>query len=131
MGNQLLSDFTKQLILNERLGQGTVPDYLSISFSGVDAVNHFFGPSSLENEDIIRQLDQTLNNLFDFVDKHTGLKNTLIVLSADHGIADMPEYMTDLGYVAGRLVPEEIVAIANHAGQQLGIDEVVKFCYRP
>ncbi len=131
MGDQLLGDFAKTLITSENLGRGAVPDYLSISFSGVDAINHFFGPSSLENEEIIRQLDRTLADLFIFVDKTIGLDKTLIVLSADHGIADMPEYMTDLGYAAGRLDPEEIVATANQAGQQLGIDEVVHFFFRP
>ena len=131
VGDQLLGDFAKQIITNENLGQGPAPDYLSISFSGVDAVNHFFGPSSLENEAILRDLDRTLAALLDFVDKTIGLKNALIVLSADHGIADMPEYMSELGYTAGRLVPEEIVDIANQAGQQFGIDEVVQFFFRP
>ena len=46
-------------------------------------------------------------------------------------MADMPEYMTELGYAAGRLIPEEIVAHANQAGQKLGIDEIVRFFYRP
>jgi predicted AlkP superfamily pyrophosphatase or phosphodiesterase len=131
VGDQLLLDFSKALITNELLGQDSVPDYLSISFSAVDAINHFFGPSSLENEEVIRQLDRTLSDLFKFIDKTVGLKHTLVVLSADHGIADMPEYMTELGYAAGRLVPEEIVAAANQAGQRLGIDEVVRFFYRP
>ena len=131
IGDQLLLDFSKALVTNERLGQDAIPDYLSISFSGVDAVNHFFGPSSLENEEVIRQLDRTLADLLNFIDKNVGLKHTLIVLAADHGIADMPEYMTELGYGAGRLVPEEIVTKANEAGQQLGIDEIVSFFYRP
>ncbi len=131
IGDQLLLDFSKALIINEQIGQDAIPDYLSISFSGVDAINHFFGPSSLENEEVIRQLDRTLADLLKFIDKTVGLKHTLIVLSADHGIADMPEYMTELGYDAGRLVPEEIVAKANQAGQLLGIDEIVRFFYRP
>jgi predicted AlkP superfamily pyrophosphatase or phosphodiesterase len=131
VGDQLLLDFSKALVVNEQLGQDAIPDYLSISFSGVDAVNHFFGPSSLENEEIIRQLDRTLADLLKFIDKTVGLKHTLIVLSSDHGMADMPEYMTGLGYAAGRLVPDEIVAAANQAGQQLDIDEVVRFFYRP
>ena len=131
VGDQLALDFSKVLISNEQLGQDVVPDYLSISFSSVDATNHFFGPSSLENEEVIRQLDRTLADLFKFIDKTVGLEHTLIVLSADHGMADMPEYMTELGYAAGRLVPEEIVAAANQAGQQLGIDEVVRFFFRP
>jgi predicted AlkP superfamily pyrophosphatase or phosphodiesterase len=131
IGDRLLLDFSKELILNEKLGQDTIPDYLSISFPGVDAVNHFFGPSSLENEVVIRQLDNTLADLLRFIEKTVGLDHTLVVLSADHGIADMPEYMIELGFRAGRLVPEEIVAAANKAGQQLGIDEVVQFFYRP
>jgi predicted AlkP superfamily pyrophosphatase or phosphodiesterase len=131
IGDRLLLDFSKELIVNEQLGRDTVPDYLSVSFSGVDVINHFFGPSSLENEEIVRQLDPTLAELIKFIDKNVGLKHTLIVLSADHGIADMPEYMTELGYAAGRLIPDEIVATANQVGKQLGIDEVVRFFYRP
>lgn len=131
IGDQLLLDFSKELIINEKLGQDAVPDYFSISFSGVDAINHFFGPSSLENEEVIRRLDHTLADLLKFIDTTIGLNHTLIVLAADHGMADMPEYMTELGYSAGRLVPEEIVAAANNAGQQFGIDEIVRFFYRP
>jgi predicted AlkP superfamily pyrophosphatase or phosphodiesterase len=131
VGDELLLDFSKALINNEQLGQDATPDYLSISFSAVDAVNHFFGPSSLENEVVILRLDNTLAELFNFIDVTVGLKHSLIILSGDHGMADMPEYMTELGYSAGRLVPEEIVAKANQAGQELGIDEIVRFFYRP
>jgi len=131
VGDELLLDFSKALVSNEQLGQDAIPDYLSISFSAVDAVNHFFGPSSLENEVVIRRLDGTLADLFKFIDETVGLEHSLIILSADHGMADMPEYMTELGYAAGRLVPEEIVASANQAGQKLGIDEIVRFFYRP
>ncbi len=131
VGDELLLDFSKALIKNEQLGQDAIPDYLSISFSAVDAVNHFFGPSSLENEVVVRRLDDTLADLFEFIDQTVGLKHTLIILAGDHGMADMPEYMTELGYAAGRLVPEEIVAHANQAGQKLGIDKIVRFFYRP
>ena len=131
IGDQLTLDFSKALITQEQLGQDEIPDYLSISFSAVDAVNHFFGPSSLENEDVVVQLDRTLADLLAFIDKTVGLKNTLVVLSADHGMADMPEYMTELGYKAGRLYPDQIVAAANKVGQKFGVDEIVRFFYRP
>jgi len=130
-GNELLLDFAKELINKEQLGKRSVPDYLSISFSSVDAVNHFFGPSSLENEAVVRDLDNNLSQLFKFIDKKVGLKHTLIVLSADHGMADMPEYMTELGYEVGRLDSKEIIAAANKVGKQLGIDEVVDYFFRP
>jgi hypothetical protein len=131
VGNRLILDFSKTLITHEQLGRDGIPDYLSISFSGVDAVNHFFGPSSLENEDIVVRLDRTLADLFEFIDKTIGLDHTLIVLSADHGMAEMPEYMIELGYSAGRLYPDEIVKTANQAGRQYGIDKVLRFFYRP
>lgn len=132
VGDQLIFDFSKALITSEQLGQDSIPDYLSISFSSVDAVNHFFGPSSLENEDIVLQLDRTLADLFAFVDETVGLKYTLIVLSADHGMADMPEYMTELGFAAGRLYPDDVIKVANEAGKRLfGINEVVRFFFRP
>ena len=67
----------------------------------------------------------------EYIDKTVGLDHTLIVLSADHGMADMPEYMTELGYPAGRLNPDEIVKTANKVGQQYGIDEIVRLFYRP
>ena len=131
IGDQLTLDFSKELITHEQLGQDEIPDYLSISFSGVDAVNHFFGPSSLENEDVVVQLDRTLADLFAIIDKTVGLKHTLVVFSADHGMADMPEYMTELGFKAGRLDPDEIVAAANKVGQRFGVDEIIRFFYRP
>ena len=33
-GDRLLADFAKVLIVNEGLGKDSVPDYLSVSFSG-------------------------------------------------------------------------------------------------
>ena len=132
VGDQLVLDFSKSLIINEQLGKDAFPDYLSISFSAVDAVNHFFGPSSLENEDVVLQLDRTLADLFEFINKTVGLNNTLIVLSADHGMADMPEYMTGLGLAVGRLYPEDVINAANDVGKkQFGLDKVVRFFFRP
>jgi predicted AlkP superfamily pyrophosphatase or phosphodiesterase len=131
-GDALTFDFAKTLVTQEKLGQDEIIDYLSISFSSVDAVNHFFGPSSLENEDVVLQLDRTMRDLINFIDEQIGLKNTLIVLSADHGMAEMPEYMTELGYDVGRIYSEEIVERVNVAGRKLfGIEGITKSFFRP
>ena len=132
VGDQLTNDFAKTLIANEGLGQDAVPDYLAVGFSSVDAVNHFFGPSSLENEDIVLQLDRTLADLFAYVDKTVGLQHTLIVLSADHGMAEMPEYMAEKGMVVGRLHTEDVIDAANAAAfSKFGIKNVAKRFFRP
>jgi predicted AlkP superfamily pyrophosphatase or phosphodiesterase len=96
-GDALTLDFAKTLLANEQLGQDAIPDYLAISFSSTDYVGHLFGPSSLESEDNIAQLDRTLAALFAYVDKQVGLEKTLIVLSADHGQPEVPGYLHELG----------------------------------
>jgi len=100
-GDALTLDFAKTLLDKEKMGQGdasgNVPDYLAISFSSTDYVGHIFGASSLESEDNIAQLDRTLADLFSYVDKKVGLKNTLIVLSADHGQPEVPGHLHERG----------------------------------
>ena len=105
-GDQLTLSFAKKLITNEQLGKDDVPDYLGISFSSTDYVGHIFGPSSLESEDNILQLDRTLADLFTFIDETVGLDNTLIVLSADHGSPEVPGYLNELGIQAGYVEPK-------------------------
>ena len=107
VGDELTLDFTKALIENEQLGLDDVPDYLAVSFSSTDYVGHVFGPSSLEMEDNILRLDRTLKELFTFVDKHVGLENTLIVLSADHGSPEVPGYLNELGIKAQYVAPDK------------------------
>ena len=96
-GDQLTLDFAKTLVEKEQLGQDATPDYLSISFSSNDYVLHLFGPSSLEAEDVLLQLDRTLADLFSFIDQTVGLEHTLIVLSADHGAPDALPYLNKRG----------------------------------
>jgi len=105
-GDRLVLDFAKQALIHEQLGQDAVTDYLSVSFSSTDYVGHVFGPSSLEAEDNILQLDRTLADLINFVDQEVGLENTLIVLSADHGGPDAPGYLNSLGIPSGYVDPE-------------------------
>jgi len=105
-GDELVLDFAKQALVNEQLGTDAVTDYLSVSFSSTDYVGHVFGPSSLEAEDNILRLDRALADLLAFVDRHVGLDNTLVVLSADHGGPDTPGYLNSLSIPAGYVEPD-------------------------
>ncbi len=89
-GDRLVLDFAIEALVEERLGADEATDYLAISFSSTDYVGHVFGPSSLEAEDNLLQLDRTLAELLRAVDARVGLDDTLIVLSADHGGPDAP-----------------------------------------
>jgi predicted AlkP superfamily pyrophosphatase or phosphodiesterase len=92
--DELTADFAIKLLENESLGKNTDKiDYLALSFSAVDAIGHQFGPNSLESEDNLERLDKTLAKLLAAIDKQVGLDNTLIVLTADHGVSDSPAYL--------------------------------------
>ncbi|WP_088330563.1 alkaline phosphatase family protein [Lacimicrobium sp. SS2-24] len=101
-GDQLTAAFAKMLIKEHGLGEDATTDYLAISFSVNDYIGHMFGPNSLETEDNLIRLDRTLADLFAFIDKHIGMQNVLIALSADHGVDAIPEYKRSLGFRAFR-----------------------------
>jgi hypothetical protein len=107
-GDELTLKFARELIVREGLGQDEIPDYLSVSFSSTDYVGHVFGPSSLESEDNLLRLDRTLSELFAFVDEQVGLERTLIVLSADHGAAEVPDRLNGFGIDAGYFRPDSL-----------------------
>ncbi|GEA51382.1 alkaline phosphatase family protein [Vibrio inusitatus NBRC 102082] len=96
-GDELTADFAKTLLQQEKLGSRDVTDYLAVSFSSNDYVLHLYGPSSLEAEDNLIRLDRTLKALFEDIEHHVGLDNTLIVLSADHGAPEASPVAASLG----------------------------------
>lgn len=107
--------------------------FLGVSFASTDYVGHLFCPSSLESEDNILRLDRILADLFTFIEKNVGLKNTLIVLSADHGSPEVPDYLKELGIEAGYVEPKSwdkqpALAVLK---KQFGIDkELIFWFYR-
>lgn len=107
-GDELCLKFAKELVVNEELGKDEVTDYLSISFSSTDYVGHIFGPSSLESEDNLLRLDKTLSELFAFIDKQVGLQHTLVILSSDHGAAEVPAHLYKYGIDAQYFVPDSL-----------------------
>lgn len=92
--DELTADFAISLLAHENLGKTPEKtDYLAVSFSAVDSIGHQFGPNSMESEDNLYRLDNTLAKFFQAIDKHIGLDNTLIILTADHGVSDASNYL--------------------------------------
>jgi predicted AlkP superfamily pyrophosphatase or phosphodiesterase len=115
--NSALSD---EIVLNaalaaiegHRLGDDGIPDLLAISFAGVDRVGHVFGPFSQEAMDQILRLDYVLGRLLDELDEQVGLDQTVIALTADHGVIPMVEHLQREGKSAARfpkpLIPDAV-----------------------
>ncbi len=119
MGDELTIDFAKELMKQEKVGQGKYTDMLAVSLSATDYIGHAFGPNSLEAEDNILRLDRTLAGFISHIDKTVGLENTLMFLSSDHGIDAIPEFRTHIGITgAGRHYPKKFVESTNAALQK-------------
>ena len=92
-GDLLVLDFAREAIRKEKLGQRGVPDLLCLSLSDCDYVGHAFGPNSHEIMDLLFRLDAGLGSFLTFVDSTVGRTNVLVVLSADHGVMPLPEFL--------------------------------------
>jgi hypothetical protein len=106
--NDLLELFAEAALDGEQLGSHDVTDVLSVSFSANDRIGHAVGPDAPQVRDIAVWTDRTLGRLLDFVDKKVGAGNYVAFLTADHGVAPLPEVMRDRRMPGGR-IPEGAV----------------------
>src|SRR5207245_2568875 len=90
-GNELIELFAESAVTGEKLGQRGATDLLTVSFSSNDYVGHRVGPDAPEVRDMAARTDQLLGKLFQAIDQSVGMKNVIVVLSADHGVAATPE----------------------------------------
>jgi predicted AlkP superfamily pyrophosphatase or phosphodiesterase len=79
------------------LGQRDDVDYLAISLSALDRVGHAYGPLSQEALSTLIHIDRILGEFFQYLDERVGEGGWVVGLSADHGVADMPEAAQAMG----------------------------------
>ena len=103
-----LGQLAAAAVRDMKLGQRGVTDYLGVSFSTLDLVGHNYGPRSHEVQDVLAGLDETMGRLFDELDRLVGKGQYVVALSADHGVATLPEQMVPEGQNAGRVANQEV-----------------------
>ena len=101
-------DFAKALIKGENLGQRGVTDLITISLSANDIQGHKFGPDSDSEHQMILALDSQFDSFFAWLDQNIGLDNVWLALSADHGIAPIPDEAAKLGMNSAMLTVTEV-----------------------
>jgi predicted AlkP superfamily pyrophosphatase or phosphodiesterase len=108
-------DFARTLIENEKLGQNSVTDVLSVSLSANDILGHQLGPDSDPQHEMILGLDRDLNTFFTWLDSKVGLANVMVAFTADHGIAPVPKESAKLGIASASIDLELLSADLNAA----------------
>ena len=86
-------DLAKAAVVNEKLGQNNVTDFLAVSISSTDYIGHWFGPNSVELEDTYLRLDKEIAAMLEFLDREEGKENYMLFLTADHGVAHIPAFL--------------------------------------
>jgi len=93
------------------LGVGPWTDVLAISLSTTDAIGHRYGPDSKEIHDQILRLDRMLGTFFDSLFAVRDPAHVVIALTADHGVAPVPEwYMSTVHQPAQRVNLDGVAA---------------------
>jgi arylsulfatase A-like enzyme len=123
-GNELVETFAERAIQAEKLGQRNVTDLLAVSFSANDYVGHASGPDSPEVKEMSIQTDRVFGKLFSFLDAAVGMGNVLVIMTADHGVAPVPEVNAARRMPGGRMPPGvvrkavEVALIAKYGAGQ-------------
>jgi hypothetical protein len=99
----------------EGMGLDEVPDFLTVGISGTDIVGHIWGARSWEYADNLARIDRALTRFAGLLESRGPVA---FVLTADHGVADLPEQAKAEGGAGGRLVSSELIAAAEQAADQ-------------
>jgi hypothetical protein len=90
-GNELIQQLALRAISAEKLGSGSKIDLLAVSYSANDYVGHRLGPDAPQVRDMAIRVDKLIGDLIRACETAAGAGNVLVVMTADHGVAPIPE----------------------------------------
>lgn len=99
--NDLLTEMALATLAGEQMGKDDITDFLCVSYSSTDILGHAVGPNAVELEDMYLRLDRNLETFFKKLDQQVGANNYTVFLTADHAVADVPQYLVDNRIPAG------------------------------
>ena len=129
-GDRMTIELARAAVENEDMGRDEVPDLLTLSMSGGDYAGHRYGPQSIEIHDYYLRLDEAIGYFLTELDNELGSDAYVAILTADHGVAPMPEYSefpTAGRFIGKAEVPPMLAAAAKSAG--LSDDQIPEFVY--
>lgn len=113
--NKLLLELAQQCI-NALMTSKEDHLLLWISLSSLDAVAHEFGPNSREALDVLYHLDKDLEEFLESVWRKIDKNQTLVALTADHGVMPILEKVREKGFQATyRITPKSLIQSVNEA----------------
>jgi len=113
--NELIELMAERAVVSEKMGKHGTTDLLAVSFSANDYVGHTYGPDSPEAHETAVRTDKVFDKLFRYLEAQVGMQNVLVVVTADHGVAPLPELSIERRIGGGRMPSATVVADAVQA----------------
>jgi hypothetical protein len=88
-----------RMIDNESVGVDDVADLLLVNFKTPDYVSHQYGPDSPEMGEALAALDEEFSRVLKALEKRAGQGETVVAITADHGMPPEPESPHERRYV--------------------------------
>ena len=130
-GDRSLVSLAIKSISRLKLGSDNHTDILFLGLSATDGVGHHFGPNSVEQLDNYLRSDKNLMHLIDYISGEIGLDNVLFILTGDHGVMALPEYLQSQKISSGRVSASQrknvYAKILNQIEQAIGSDRFVQY----
>lgn len=95
--DELTLSLARELVREEHLGADGHPDLLAVGLSATDLVGHLYGPFSQEARDALLRVDAALGRFLEFLEVTLDGRRPLVVLTADHGVLPLPEWLVAEG----------------------------------
>lgn len=125
-GNTLTALMAEAAVKAENLGKNGTTDFLAVSFSSPDYIGHSFGPNSWEQLDDFARLDETLGDFFTFLDANVGKGAYTVFLTADHGVAHVPNFSIENKLPGGAFDDVKVINELNTGlKEKYGYDKLV------
>ena len=122
-GNTMTTDFAIEAIVNENLGKRGVTDVITVGYSSTDYIGHSFGVASVETQDTYIRLDLEIQKLLSFLDKQIGKNEYTLFLTGDHGVLEIPAYLSSTGVNAQAVSENDLTnKVVKKLNDVLGIE---------
>jgi arylsulfatase A-like enzyme len=132
-GVEHLFSFTRSVFEREELGKRGTTDLLCLSVSTTDYVGHQFGPQSREIIELYTHIDRYVGEFLDFLDANVGKGQYTVVITSDHGVAPVPEFIklkegsaADAGRLKGLEIIEFLEQGLKSAFPQAAVEKWIK-----
>lgn len=121
--DDLLLAFALEGVGQLGLGATRRTDLLSVSLSATDAIGHLYGPDSRELHDQMLRLDRALGVFLDSLFALREPGRVVVALTADHGVAPLPELSADrVTPLPLRVEPSGVLAPVRMGLRAAGVD---------